>query len=94
VLRVRLSPTERDAVDTAAEAAGVGPCTFVRVVVVTAVGQTPTPARRRRRAPKQAARDLAKVIGALGKIGNNLNQLARSANAGFDVDPEIVREAN
>jgi Bacterial mobilisation protein (MobC) len=33
------------------------------------------------------------VIGALGKIGNNLNQLARSANSGFDIDPSIIKEA-
>jgi len=92
-LRIRLSLAERDAVNAAAEAAGVGPCTFVRVVVVKAVGQTPTPAPRRRRVPKEGARDLAYVIGALGKIGNNLNQVARSANAGFDIDPEIIKEA-
>ena len=29
----------------------------------------------------------------LKRIGNNLNQLARSANSGFDVDPAIIQEA-
>ena len=92
-LRIRLSPTEREAVDAAAEAAGVGICTWARVLVVTAVGQTPTPAPRRRRQPNKAARDLAKVIRELGHIGRNLNQVARCANSGFDVDPALIEEA-
>lgn len=92
-LRIRLTEAERAAVNAAAEVAGVGVCSFARVVIVGAVGQTPTPAPRRRREPSTPTRDLAKVIGALGKIGNNLNQLARCANSGFDVDPAIIREA-
>jgi hypothetical protein len=92
-LRIRLSAEERDAVNAGAEAAGVGVCTFARVLVVNAVGKTPTAAPRRRTAPSEAARDLAKVIGQIAKIGNNLNQLARAANSGFDLDPAIVTEA-
>jgi len=92
-LRIRLTEAERDAVNVAAAAAGVGPCSFVRVVVVAAVGQTPTPAPRLRRAPSQPGRDLAKAISEIARIGNNLNQLARAANSGFDLDPAIVAEA-
>lgn len=92
-VRVRLTPIERDALNATAKAAGVGPCTYARVVVVTAVGETPTPAPRRLRKPNAAARHLAKWIGELGRVGNNLNQLARNANAGFDVDPAVVAEA-
>ncbi|MBR0832021.1 MobC family plasmid mobilization relaxosome protein [Bradyrhizobium manausense] len=92
-LRIRLSAEERDAVDAAAEAAGVGVCTFARVLVVNAVGKTPTPAPRPRRTPSEPARNLAKVIGEIARIGNNLNQLARAANTGFDLDPAIVTEA-
>lgn len=92
-LRFRLSLAERNAVDAAAEAAGVGPCTWVRVVVVAAVGHAPTPAPSRRRKPEKAARDLARVIGEVARVGNNLNQLARSANSGFDVDPVLIAEA-
>nr|WP_249162991.1 MobC family plasmid mobilization relaxosome protein [Bradyrhizobium diazoefficiens] len=84
---------ERNAINVAAEAAGVGPCTFARVVIVSAVGKTPTPAPRRRPTPSQASRDLAKAIGEIARIGNNLNQLARAANSGFDLDPAIVLEA-
>nr|WP_283841347.1 plasmid mobilization relaxosome protein MobC [Bradyrhizobium manausense] len=36
---------------------------------------------------------MAKVIGEIARIGNNLNQLARAANTGFDLDPAIVTEA-
>ena len=92
-LRIRLTEAERDALNAAAEVAGVGPCSFARVVVVTAVGQTPTPAPRPRRTPSEPARDLAKAIGEIARIGNNLNQLARAANSGFDLDPAIVTEA-
>ncbi|RTL62430.1 MAG: MobC family plasmid mobilization relaxosome protein [Pseudonocardiaceae bacterium] len=92
-LRIRLSAEERDAVNAAAEAAGVGVCTFARVQVVNAVGKTPTAAPRRRTEPSEAARDLAKVVGQIARIGNNLNQLARAANSGFDLDPAIVAEA-
>lgn len=92
-LRIRLSRLEREAVDAAAEAAGVGPCSWARVVVVTAVGQVPSPAPRRRRKPEKAARELAQVIGQIAKIGNNLNQIARAANIGFDVDPMLIKEA-
>jgi hypothetical protein len=92
-LRIRVSRTERVAIDAAAEATGVGPCTWARVVVVAAVGQTPTPAPRRRRKPSQGARDLAKAIAEIARIGNNLNQVARCANSGFDVDPVLIEEA-
>lgn len=92
-LRIRLSSVERAAVDATAEAAGLGPCSFARMVVVAAVGQKPTPPPPRRREPTPPARELAKVIAAINHVGNNLNQLARSANSGFDVDPAIIQEA-
>lgn len=81
------------ALDAAAAQAGVGPCSLARVLVVTAIGQTPTTAPRRRRKPGRDARNLAKVIGALGHIGRNLNQLAHCANSGFDIDPALIAEA-
>ena len=92
-MRIRLTEAEREALNAAAEAAGVGPCSFARVAVVAAVGQRPTPAPRPRRTPSEPARDLARVIGEIARIGNNLNQLARAANTGFDLDPAIVTEA-
>ncbi|QDM32870.1 MobC family plasmid mobilization relaxosome protein [Tardiphaga sp. vice352] len=92
-LRIRLTVAERAAVDAVAQATGVGPCSYARIVVLMAVALVPTPAPPRRKIPKPASRDLATVIGALGQISNNLNQLARSANSGFDIDNEIVKEA-
>jgi Bacterial mobilisation protein (MobC) len=92
-LRIRITPDERVALDAAAAHAGVGPCSLARVLVVTAIGQTPTPAPRRRRKPSQAARDMAKAIAEIARVGNNLNQLAHAANRGFDLDPAIVEEA-
>ena len=38
-------------------------------------------------------RDLGRAIGELGRIGNNLNQLARQANAGGDPGAEVIEAA-
>ncbi|MGE0853603.1 MAG: MobC family plasmid mobilization relaxosome protein [Hyphomicrobiaceae bacterium] len=38
-------------------------------------------------------KDLARVLGAIGRIGNNVNQLARVANAGSWPDAQTLAEA-
>lgn len=82
----RMTPTERAAVATAADAAGMGPSTFARVSVLRAAG---------REAPIQKRRDaiaavIAPALGQLGRIGNNLNQLTRHAHIGGRVDSESL----
>lgn len=78
-LTVRLSDDERAAVDQAAERAGLMPGSFARQVLLGA------PAPRQVRRPPVERRELARLLGELGKIGANLNQLARAANAGVVV---------
>lgn len=92
-LRIRVTPTEHGAMTATAEGMGLGTCSWARMLLVAAVGHVPTPAPPRRREPKPASRELAKAIGEIARIGNNLNQLARHANSGFDVDPYLIGEA-
>lgn len=83
----RLLPSERAAIEAAAEASGCGIGTWAREMLTHAAG-APVP-------PRRAARtDLARAIGSwtgeAGKIGNNLNQLSRHANQGGRVDPDAL----
>ncbi len=83
----RLLPSERAAVECAAEAAGCGPGTWARETLTRAAG-VPVP-------PRNAARtDLARAVGRwtgqAGQLGNLLNQLARHANSGGRVDPDAL----
>ena len=74
----RLLPSERAAIEAAAEAAGCGVGTWSRETLTRAAGE-PVPVRR------AARTDLAKAIGrwtgAVGQIGNNINQIARAVNS-------------
>jgi hypothetical protein len=92
VLRIRVTPEERRALDVAAKRAGVGPCSFARVAVMAALQLQPTPPPTRRRQPTEAARSLSKFLGELGRIASNLNQCARHANSGLGVDHTIIEE--
>jgi len=78
-LTVRLSEDERAAIDEAAERAGLMPGSYARQVLLGA------PAPRQVRRPPVERRELARLLGAVGHIGGNLNQLAKSANAGVVV---------
>lgn len=79
---LRLSVDERAALDRAAESAGLGPSAFARLAVVRAAGARPSPVRKRR---SDVARQIAGVLGELGRIGSNINQLSRHANRTGDV---------
>ncbi len=83
----RLLPTERQAIERAAEAASCGVGTWSREVLTRAAGQ-PVPARRAART--DLARAVGQWIGAVGQIGNNLNQLARYAHEGGRVNPDAL----
>lgn len=76
VLPVRLSVDERAAVEAAAEKAGLTVSSYARQAMLGA------PAPRQVRRPPVERRELARLLGELGKIGGNLNQLARTANTG------------
>ena len=67
---------ERAAIEHAAERAGLMPGSYARQALLGA----PTPRQVRR--PPVERRELARLLGELGKIGGNLNQLAKAANTG------------
>lgn len=78
VRSVRLSADESAAIDAAAAARGLGPSSFARDVLLRAA-RLPVPARARRADVLSA--EIAPVLGALGRIGNNLNQALALAHA-------------
>jgi hypothetical protein len=82
---VRLSDDEYAVVLAAAARAGLATSSYARETLLGA----PTPRQVRR--PPVERRELARILGELGKIGGNLNQLARAANQGLLVyDNEIL----
>lgn len=76
---VRLSDEERAVVDAAAERAGLETGSYIRLVLMGA------PAPRQMRRPHIERKELAKILGELGKVGSNLNQLAKANNQGLVV---------
>lgn len=86
-LTFRLSSEERSAIDAAAEAAGLTPGSYARQILFGA----PQPRSVRRRVADHAV--LARLLGQAGKIGSNLNQLARASNGGAAVCEAELLEA-
>jgi len=86
-LTVRLTPDERGSIDDAAERAGLTSGSYARAVLLGA------PAPRQVRRPRVDRKELARLLGQIGHIGGNLNQLAKAANCNEFVDPQQVREA-
>ena len=74
--RIRLTPAEKAQLDERAEAAGLDVAAYVRDRTLG----TPGPRIVRRMTADLA--ELARLRGALGYVGNNLNQLTRLANMG------------
>lgn len=77
----KLRPDERAALRAAAAAVGVGPSTYAADAVRRALGTV------RHRAAPQAPSPIAVAVrdatGALGRVGNVVNQLARRSNSGL-----------
>jgi hypothetical protein len=73
---VRLTDEERTELEHRAERAGLSLGGYFK----SAAFNTPPPAQSRR--PPVDRAELAKLLAAIGRIGNNVNQLARVANAG------------
>lgn len=83
---LRLTAAERAALDAAADAAGLGPSSYARREVMRSVG-CEAPVRRR---PDGAAQAIGRLLGEAGRIGNNLNQLARAGNRGVAIPAEAL----
>lgn len=83
---LRLTPAERAALDAAASAAGLGPCSYARREVMRSVGRDVSV----RRKSDGTAQALGHALGDLGRVGNNVNQMARHAHEGGRVPPEAL----
>ena len=75
---VRLSRQEHDQLTAAADRAGLTVGSYVRARVLTA------PTTRAVRTPPVSKVALSKLLGEIGRIGNNVNQIARRLNSGGD----------
>ena len=74
----RATPEDFDVLVLASHARGIGPSTFARRAAFREA-QLAAPDYERKVDP--VAADKARILGELGRIGNNANQLARAANA-------------
>lgn len=89
-LSLRLTPEERLRLEH--DAAGLSLSAYIKTRLF---GDAAAPVRTRGKFPVRDHQALAAVLAQLGqsRIANNLNQLARAANAGvLDVTPEIEAE--
>ncbi len=90
IVHIRLTPEERSLVDEAASRAGLTVASYARTRLIG-----PSLPRNVKR-PSIDRELLAKLIAQLGKIGSNLNQIARAANmnsAGAQDLDDALREA-
>lgn len=87
-LVVQLSPDERTTVAAGAQAVGLSLSGYARH---TLLGQ-PTP-RTQRAAPSPDVQALARLLGQLGRVGGNLNQLAKLANQGQPLPADALADA-
>jgi hypothetical protein len=79
-LTFKLRPDEREQLRHAAEENGVGPSTFAAEAVRRAIGTA-----RRRPIPQRAsevAEAVREATGQLGRLGNNINQIAHAQHIG------------
>ncbi len=76
ILTIRLSAEERAEVEAAADRAGLVVGSYARQALLGA------PAPRQVRRPPLERRELARLLGGVGKIGSNLNQLAKAVHTG------------
>lgn len=75
-ITVRLTPEERAQIVDDANRAGTTPGAYIRQEMLAA----PIPKQAHRLPANDRRPDMGKVLSHLGKIGSNLNQLARQAN--------------
>jgi hypothetical protein len=85
-LTIRLSPDERERIDLAAERAGLTAGSYARQVLLGA------PQPRQVRRPPIERRELARLLGEVGHVGGNLNQIARDMNFGRGVDARELKQ--
>jgi hypothetical protein len=86
-LTIRFTPEERATIDHMADRAGLTAGSYGRQVLLGA------PAPRQVRRPPVERRELARLLGEIGHVGGNLNQIARYMNFGRGVDEVELKQA-
>jgi hypothetical protein len=86
-ITIRLHAAERGAIDARAERLGITAGSYVRLVVLDA------PVPRQARRPPVERKAIARLLGLLGNIASNINQVARAVNSGEELDDELFDSA-
>jgi len=86
-LYARVTPEEKAAVIDRADKAGMAVAAFMRAAALGNAGP-----RAQRRPPVDHVA-LRQLLGELGRVGNNINQIAKTVNAGEAPDVPELREA-
>jgi len=84
---VRLTKDERAALETLSSRSGMAAGAFMRAAAFGDAGP------RARRRPTADHRTLRQLLGECGRIGNNINQIARRLNQGETVSLPEIKEA-
>ena len=88
IIGVRVTDDEMAEITAEAERSGLTVASYARSVLLSA------PAPRARRRPSIEAEALGRLLGDLGKVGSNLNQIAHHMNAGRnEVSPAAMEAA-
>ena len=78
---VHLTEAENAALEARARECGLSVSSYLRAAALGDAGP------RARRAPTIEAEVIARVMIDLNRVGNNVNQIARSVNSGQEIDP-------
>ena len=87
LLQIRVTADELAEIEAQAAAAELTTASYARSILLSA------PAPRARRRPAVEAQEVARLLGELGKVGSNLNQIAYHLNTGETVGANSIAEA-
>lgn len=87
VLQVRLTDAELAEIDAMADRAELSPASYARAILLD------TPAPRAKRRPAVDTVQVAKLLGEIGKIGSNVNQIAYQLNGGKGASETAIATA-
>ena len=85
-LNIRLTPEEYQQIAEDADSLGISVGAYVRKVLIDA------PVPRQSKRPSVETQELANLLGHIGKVGNNLNQIARAANMNIPYERRALQE--
>ncbi|MGB7416262.1 MAG: plasmid mobilization relaxosome protein MobC [Thermosynechococcaceae cyanobacterium] len=86
VIPFRVTPKELEQLDEDAQRSGRTRSDYIRKMLLNA------PKPRQYRRPAGNEKLLASLIGHIGKLGSNINQIARNTNAGQSADTAYLQE--